>query len=374
MPTPFGIYVHVPWCASRCPYCSFTVYVDRSPPYAQWRDGIIADWGRVREHFDGPADSLFFGGGTPSLAEPAHIRQIREALPLRPGAEVTLEANPGTISTERLRAFQDAGVNRISVGVQTFNPRFARLLNRGHTVHQAQDLLQQVKAARFRSWSLDLMFALPGQTTADIEIELDAILRLQPPHVSLYGLTIKPGTPFERAVAQGKLVLPDDTVWREQYDRIVAGLSEAGWHRYEVSNFCRHDHNAVHNESVWRGEHYAGLGPGAHGFLPDGSRTRNHSTLKAWLEDGIDEREHPSPEQAALDYLLTATRHVHGVSISALNHRGFTIPSSTRSRMVRAGWIKDSGTRLSLIGGGWALADGVTLQLADSMCPIPSET
>jgi hypothetical protein len=108
--------------------------------------------------------------------------------------------------------------------------------------------------------------------------------------------------------------------------------------------------------------------------LPDGSRTRNHSALKAWLKDGIDEREHPSHEQAALDYLLTATRHVRGVSIPVLNQRGFTIPSSTRSRLVHAGWIKDNGTRLSLTGGGWALADGVTLQLADSMCPILSET
>jgi len=223
----------------------------------------------------------------------------------------------------------------------------------------------------FRSWSVDLMFALPGQQPGDIDIELEAIVALQPPHVSLYGLTIKRGTPFERAVASGKLVLPDDDVWRAQYDRIVDTLEVGGWRRYEVSNFCRRDHQAVHNEGVWRGEHYAGLGPGAHGFLPDGTRTRTHAGLDAWPALGFAEQERPSAEQAALDYLLTATRHVDGFSLDALEQRGFSIPAPALEGLIRAGWLRRAGRRVKLVGGGWAMADGVTLRLAGAMSPLP---
>lgn len=367
MSTPFGIYTHVPWCASRCPYCAFTVYVDRGPDYGRWRRGVLADWSRLSGHFSGTAHSLFFGGGTPSLAPPEEVAAVVSALPLEDGAEVTLEANPGTITPERLRAFQAVGINRVSVGVQTFNPRFARLLNRGHTVHQAHQLVEMVADAGFRSWSIDLMFALPGQTPEDIDLELDAIVRLQPPHVSLYGLTIYEQTPFGRAVAAGKLTPPGDDVWREQHDRIVETLQAHGWRRYEVSNFCRPGHHAVHNEAVWRGEHYAGLGPSAHGFLPDGTRTRNHPAIDDWLREGIAERERPTPEQAALDYLLTATRHVDGLDLAALRARGFTVSEHALAAAEAAGWMRRDGQRARLVGEGWAMADGITLRLAEAL-------
>ncbi|MFT4976522.1 MAG: oxygen-independent coproporphyrinogen-3 oxidase [Myxococcota bacterium] len=374
MSPPFGIYVHVPWCRSRCPYCAFTVYVDRKPDYARWRAGVLADWARVSEDFEGGAHSLFFGGGTPSLADPADIATICEALPLSEGAEITLEANPGTLNAERLEAFRQAGVNRVSVGMQTLNPRFARLLSRGHTVHQAHELIELVRAAGFRSWSIDLMFALPGQSADDIALELEAVARHRPPHVSLYGLTLEPGTPLTRAIDQGRIARPDEDVWRAQYDRIVETLEVGGWRRYEVSNFCLPDHRAVHNEAIWQGGCYAGLGPSAHGFLPDGTRTRNHSTLDDWLREGLAERETPTAEQAAIDYLLTALRHTDGLDLGVLDTMGFGFPAAALTAPSRAGWLRQEGARARLVGEGWAMADGITRRLAEAMRPLSAET
>ena len=199
----------------------------------------MSAWSTMQERFGGKAHSLYFGGGTPSLAPPATIQQIIDALPLEPGAEITLEANPGTIDSEGLKAMRIAGVNRLSIGVQTFNKAHARTLGRGHTIDQARSLLRSANDIGFDSWSMDLMFSLPDQTESDLNADLDELLSIGPPHVSIYGLSIEPSTPFHKAFEAGKLDLPQAELWRRMYDTIVHRLDHSGLGRYEVSNFAK---------------------------------------------------------------------------------------------------------------------------------------
>ncbi len=373
----FGVYVHVPWCRTRCPYCAFNVYPERDARWERWAEGVVAEWAeRAPAFVQAPEDrahSLYFGGGTPSLCPPELLARMVAAVPLEPEAEITLEANPGTLLPERVAAWREAGINRVSLGVQTFDPRFAHLLNRGHTVAQARELVSMVAGGGFRSWSVDLIFALPGQTLADLEQDLRAILELDPPHVSLYGLTFEEGTPFGRAAEQGRLLPPDPELWRAQYDHIVDTLEAGAWERYEVSNFARPGHRAVHNEAVWRGGHYAGLGPGAHGFEPTGHRTVGTADPEAWAERFTATRELPSPAEAAIDLVLSTLRHQDGLPLALLRER---TGMQVRERALRALLDPPAGAPrlLTLEGGslrltraGFPVADGLVARVADAL-------
>ena len=375
----FGVYVHVPWCRTRCPYCAFNVYPDREARWEPWAEGVLAEWAaRAPAFLRGPEDrahSVYFGGGTPSLAPPEAIARIVAAIPVAEGAEITLEANPGSLSAADLQAWRAAGVTRVSVGIQTFDQRFARLLNRGHTVAQARALGRMVAEAGFQSWSLDVIFALPGQTLEDLRVDLDAILALEPWHVSLYGLTFEPGTPFGRAEEQGRLVAPDPELWRAQYDTIVETLAAGGWERYEVSNFARPGHRAVHNEAVWRGGHYAGLGPGAHGFEPDGHRTVNRADPERWRVDFTETRELPSAEEAAVDHVLSTLRHRDGLDLDLLAARAaHTLDASTLGPLLHppratAPLLERHEAHLRLTPAGFPLADGVVSRVVQALRP-----
>ena len=369
MSATYGIYVHVPWCRTRCPYCAFNVYVDDKPPYERWRDGVLAGWADVASAFSGNAHSLYFGGGTPSLAPPALLQTIIGQLPLAPGAEITLEANPGATDAAMLQAFQQAGITRLSLGVQTWNRAHARRLGRGHTIEQTEQLLRDVAALGFNSWSIDLMFGLPDQTLAELETDLQRLLALEPPHVSLYGLSIEPNTPFAQAQDIGQLSLPDAETWRTQYDRIQAVLEGHGWERYEVSNYARPGHRAIHNEQVWRGGRYAGLGPGSHGFHPDGDRTLCAADWKEWDADPTPMRTRPTAEEAAVDYLLSSLRHIEGTQLDLLHARGHTIGPQTLHTLKNHGLITFSRTKVQLLPEAFPLADGIVRRLISGLEP-----
>lgn len=373
----FGVYVHVPWCRTRCPYCAFNVFPDREARWEAWAEGVQLEWAeRAPAFLRGPEDrahSLYFGGGTPSLAPPELLARIVDLVPGVEEMEVTLEANPGSLGEPQVRAWQAAGVNRVSVGIQTFNPRFAHLLNRGHTVAQARALGELVAGAGFRSWSVDVIFALPGQSAADVEEDLRAILALEPPHVSLYGLTFEPGTPFGRAAEQGRMLPPDADLWRAQYDRVVDTLEEGGWERYEVSNFARPGHRSVHNEAVWRGGHYAGLGPGAHGYEPSGHRTVNTADVAAWRDAWTASRELPTRAEAAIDLILSTLRHRDGLSLAELAaSTGHTLRAEVLAPLLAPPdhaprLLERHGEHLRLTRDGFPLADGVVSRVVDAL-------
>lgn len=377
-PGPYGVYVHVPWCRVRCPYCAFYVVRDRSaagrpPAFASFVDAVLAEHALRTPDFPGPAATVFLGGGTPSRLPGTELRRLLDGLPRVPGAEVSAEVNPEDVAAF-LGPALDAGVNRISLGIQSFDPSQGRRLGRAHSQRDAADALAAVGASGVRSWSADLMFALPGQTLADLERDLDALLAHDPPHVAVYGLTIEPGTPFERANAAGRMAVPDDDAWREMYDRLVERLAAAGLLRYEVSNFAKPGHESAHNLGYWQERPYLGLGPSAHGLLPDGARYVNAPDLTAYLRGGdpTGEREPPDPERIARDALISALRCRDGIDLDRLSRRtGYAPRSSAVERLIATGLLARTGSRIALAGDGWPLADAVVGRLVDALAPSP---
>jgi oxygen-independent coproporphyrinogen-3 oxidase len=265
-PPPLGLYIHLPWCLRKCPYCDFNSHEAASGghPEAAYLDALRADleaalplvWGRH-------VQSIFIGGGTPSLFSPEGIERllsdVRALLPLAPGCEVTLEANPGTFERERFRAFRGAGVTRLSIGVQSFDDAKLQALGRVHSRAQALAAAEEAAQA-FDTFNLDLMYALPGQTLAQAAEDLRTALALQPPHLSVYHLTIEPNTLF----AVHPPVVPDDDLASEMLDQIVAMTGAQGLSRYEVSAFARPGHRCTHNLNYWQFGDYLGIGAGAH--------------------------------------------------------------------------------------------------------------
>lgn len=369
MSADWGVYVHVPWCRRRCPYCAFYVEVDRGGDREAFVTRALAEADTRGAPFRalGPPATVFLGGGTPSRLAPAVLQRLIAGLGAAPGAEVTIETNPEDVDAAWPDAARDAGVTRPSLGLQTLDPRFARLLNRACTVDHAADTLARVAAAGFPSWSVDLIFALPDQTLADVDADLDRLLAHAPPHVSLYGLTYEAGTPFGRARDQGRMAETDDGLWRAMYERIVARLAEAGLERYEVSNFARPGHRSRHNRLYWTDRPYLGLGPSAHGYRPDGSRYANVRDVAAWTAaaDPTAEQDPPDPETRALDLLVSAIRGVDGVPLATLAALGYALDPAVLHAL--GDFVTVDADRVTLAGDGWFVADAVVSRLARAL-------
>ena len=267
---PLSLYVHIPWCLRKCPYCDFNSHAHQGGealPEQRYLDALCADleaalplvWGRQ-------VHSVFIGGGTPSLFAPASIDRlladIRARLPLAAGCEVTLEANPGTFEKDRFRAFRAAGVTRLSIGVQSFNDPHLQALGRVHDRAQAIAAVEEAQQA-FETFNLDLMYALPGQTLAELDADLRTALALAPPHLSVYHLTIEPNTWFAK---HPPTVPPDDDAYA-MLDHITEHTAQAGLERYEVSAYARSSHQCQHNTNYWEFGDYLGIGAGAHSKL-----------------------------------------------------------------------------------------------------------
>jgi putative oxygen-independent coproporphyrinogen III oxidase len=266
---PLSLYLHLPWCIRKCPYCDFNSHESRNAiPEARYLDALRADleaalplvWGR-------PVISVFIGGGTPSLFSPEGIDrllgEVRALLPLAAQCEVTLEANPGSFERERFRAFRAAGVTRLSIGVQSFDDELLRAIGRVHDAAQARAAVAEAAAA-FDTFNIDLMYALPGQTLDALRSDLDAALGFAPPHLSVYHLTLEPNTYF---ATHPPPRLPDEDLAALMLDATVERCTAAGLRRYEVSAFARAGHRCVHNLNYWQFGDYLGLGAGAHSKL-----------------------------------------------------------------------------------------------------------
>jgi len=266
---PLSLYIHLPWCLKKCPYCDFNSHEMRAAelPEQRYLDALMADleaslpliWGRT-------VHSIFIGGGTPSLFSPESIdwllSGIRARLKLEPNCEITLEANPGTFEKDRFKAFRSAGVTRLSVGVQSFNDDYLKTLGRVHDRAQALAAVQEAAQA-FDTFNLDIMYALPGQTLADLKQDMATALALAPTHISIYQLTIEPNTYF----AKFPPVMPEDDTAYEMLDLVTDMTAAAGLYRYEVSAYARDGHRCVHNLNYWQFGDYLGLGAGAHSKL-----------------------------------------------------------------------------------------------------------
>lgn len=282
---PLSVYVHLPWCLRKCPYCDFNSHgwtqEQGELPEQRYIDALMADleaslgmvWGR-RVH------SVFIGGGTPSLFSPQAIEQLisglRARLPLEAGCEITLEANPGTFEAERFAAFARAGVTRLSVGVQSFDDRLLQAVGRVHSSAQAQAALREA-AQCFETFNLDLMYALPGQTLADLQRDIDMALSFNPPHLSVYHLSIEPNTYFAK---HPPTQLPEDDLAYDMLDALTAATGAHGLQRYEVSAYARAGQQCVHNTNYWQFGDYLGIGAGAHSKISFAQRITRQVRLR----------------------------------------------------------------------------------------------
>jgi len=329
---PLALYLHLPWCLRKCPYCDFNSHEARAgePPFDAYVDALVADlelalpqvWGRR-------VVSVFLGGGTPSLFAPAAIERllaaVRARLPLEPGAEVTLEANPGSFERERLRAYRDAGVTRLSLGVQSFDDALLARIGRVHDARQA--LAAAEEAARcYASWNLDLMYALPGQTPALLERDLAQALALAPPHLSAYHLTLEPNTRFATQPPPG---LPDDDMAAAMLDLVAERCAAAGLARYEVSAYARPGHGCRHNLNYWRYGDYLGLGAGAHGKLSFADRIvrqqrwRDPATYLQRVREGrpVSNEQTVAAAELPFEFALNALRLREGFDLALFTER-----------------------------------------------------
>jgi oxygen-independent coproporphyrinogen-3 oxidase len=327
MPNPFGIYVHWPFCLSKCPYCDFNSHVrhaaiDEGRFVRAFTAEIAATAARARGR---TVSTIFFGGGTPSLMQPATVGAILDAIArhwqVASDVEATLEANPTSVEATRFRSFRAAGINRVSLGVQALDDVALKELGRLHSAREALDAIA-VARSTFDRYSFDLIYARPGQASDAWAAELERAIALAGDHLSLYQLTVEPGTPFAALHAAGKLVVPDENAARVLYDMTQSVCAGAGLPAYEISNHARPGAECRHNLIYWRAHEYAGVGPGAHGRLDiDGTRyaTAAEKRPEAWLMrveslgHGLVTDEALTPEQTADEFLLMGLRLAEGV-------------------------------------------------------------
>jgi putative oxygen-independent coproporphyrinogen III oxidase len=377
---PIALYVHWPFCRAKCPYCDFNSHVRAEVDQDRWRRALLAELDHfAREVGVLRLTSIFFGGGTPSLMPAATVAAVIDRavghFPAEPTIEVTLEANPTSVEAERFRGYRAAGVNRVSLGVQSLDDRELLALGREHSAEEAVAAVE-LAAGIFPRHSLDLIYARPGQTLRAWEAELARALPLAGDHLSLYQLTIEPGTVFHARARAGLLrPLPDDRQAR-LFALTQAMTAAAGFAPYEISNHARPGGECRHNLTYWRYLPYIGIGPGAFGRLPAGSGRVGTSTRRqpeAWLQaverdgHGELERERLSRAELVMEALLTGLRLAEGVParrLAALDPAWRSlIDERGLARLRRAGWLEGDDERLRLTPKGRLYLDGVLREL-----------
>ena len=327
---PLSLYVHIPWCVKKCPYCDFNSHVSQAPiPEQQYTEHLIADLAEEAKYGSGRRlSSIFFGGGTPSLFSPQAIGRIihaaQESLGFTQDIEITLEANPGTTEYTDFGALRDAGVNRLSIGIQTFNTQHLKALGRIHSEAEAINAFHKARAAGFNNVNLDLMHGLPNQSQAQAMLDLTTAIELQPEHISWYQLTIEPNTIFYNAPP----ALPNEDTLSDIQDQGEALLAEHGYQQYEVSAYAKNNLRAKHNMNYWQFGDYLGIGAGAHGKIttPDGHIERYRKTrlpadyLNADKAKTVGRSVVPA-ERLPLEFMMNALRLPQGIETQLFQQR-----------------------------------------------------
>ena len=375
---PLGVYVHWPYCAKICPYCDFNVVRDRKQAeQADLAAAIVADL-EAQRALTGPRRlvSVFLGGGTPSLMDPAWAAEIvataRRLWEVAPDIEVSLEANPTDAEAGRFAAFREAGVNRLSLGLQSFDDAALKFLGRNHDAAEARRA-SELAAKTFPRLSVDMIYALPGQSVAAWTGQLNAAITLGAEHISPYQLTIEAGTAFDRAVGRQLFQPADDETGAALYDTTQAVLEQAGYEAYEVSNHARGEAaRSRHNLVYWRGQDYVGVGPGAHGRLaPQGARTATEAAHRVgdYIANvratglGFREPEALSPVETAEERLLMGLRTYEGVGFGEVAALGLTAAHPAVIDLVEQGLLAEDAKRLRATPAGRFVLDGVTRKL-----------
>ncbi len=371
--TPLALYIHWPFCVSKCPYCDFNSHVRDQVDQERWRAALLADLAHEAGELPGRRlGSIFFGGGTPSLMPPATVAALIEAAtahwPAENDIEITLEANPSSVEAARYADLAAAGVNRVSLGLQALDNDALAFLGRAHDVSEGLAALDTAQAA-FDRVSFDLIYARPGQSLLAWEAELARALGFGTEHLSLYQLTIEPGTRFATLAAKGDLVIPDDDAAADLFEATRAMTVAAGLPPYEVSNHARQGAESRHNLTYWRYRDYAGVGPGAHGRRY-GLATVRRKKPENWLAavdrngHGIELSEALDPHQRTSEALVMGLRLAEGVDLARIARLGATTPDALLDlraveRLAEEGLIVRDGDRLAVTSAGMPVLEAI---------------
>jgi oxygen-independent coproporphyrinogen-3 oxidase len=382
----FGIYVHIPYCVKKCPYCDFNSYgVGKLIPEEEYTEALLKEVDFYEEWIgELPISSVFFGGGTPSLFSSQSVERIIDKIvniaPSSDRVEVSLEVNPKTADLGKLRGFREVGVNRISVGVQSFSERKLKVLGRINSPEDSRKILEDVVKAGFDNFNLDLMYGVSDETLEEWKLDLLRALEFNTTHISAYNLTIEDDTEFAALNAAGRLTLPDEDTLADMIVFTSEFLEEAGYGQYEISNYAKPGFECRHNLLYWRGESYLGLGAGAYSHLVQdertawGTRWANLKDPVAYintLKDGkrpLAFTEWLSRDEAMEDRILMGLRLKEGISLINLEQKfGVGLSSDKLDYLMDKNFIQMSDNRLRLTGKGFLLSNEIILKVLDSL-------
>jgi oxygen-independent coproporphyrinogen-3 oxidase len=364
------LYFHVPFCARRCSYCDFAIAVRRETPSGAYVEAVLREWECWQGHPAWAAApevrTIYFGGGTPSRLDPGAIERILDRVArdrvISPAAEVTLEANPEDVSAAAAAAWRRAGVNRVSLGVQSFDPSVLRWMHRTHSADQVPAAVETLREVGVADVSLDLIFGLPASLERDWERDLELALGLEPEHLSLYGLTVEEHTPLERWIARGEVTPVDEHRYAAEFLAAHRLAASAGYEHYEVSNLARPGHRARHNSAYWTRAPFIGLGPAAHsGF--GASRQWNLRDWSTYLRavtagrSAVAGQEHLRDTSVSLEEIYLGLRTSEGLPADR-------IAAATRERWEGQGWAQSSAGRVRLTAEGWLRLDALAASVS----------
>ncbi len=374
---PLALYIHVPFCKAKCTYCDFYSIVGRELSIPVYLKSILREIELKKQHLDLSkyfVDTIFFGGGTPNLLLPHQLEQILDALlsicKLGKDMEIGMEINPGEASLENLKAYRSLGINRISIGMQSFQAHLLTFMSRIHTVEKNLSTYDDVRAAGFENVSADLIFAVPGQTKEAWIADLERLVNMQPEHISTYSLTVEEGTALHRWVDAGHVKMLEETIDTGMYDWGRDFLEQSGYPSYEVSNHAKPGFECRHNLNYWTGVEYLGFGPAAHSYF-GGNRSWNIRNLDAYMEgiketgSGEADSEMITPSRARNEMILTRLRLTRGLNLSEFTQKHNENLLETKNDILQkwAGKIIVSKGQLKITRAGWALTDEISSDL-----------
>lgn len=373
---PLGLYVHWPFCVSKCPYCDFNSHVRNNVDHQKWKSALLQELKHVGERTRGrPLKSVFFGGGTPSLMEPETVHAIIEELKTYweiNDPEISLEANPNSVEIDKFKDFRSAGVNRVSIGIQSLDADALKFLGRAHNVNEAKKAIE-IAASTFDRYSFDLIYALPGQTLSEWKSQLRQAAPLIRDHMSLYQLTIEPGTAFHTAYARKDFTLPQGNLAADLYEATDEILSEKGIYRYEVSNHAAPGKECQHNLIYWRYQDYAGIGPGAHGRLSLNEKkvaTKCYRAPETWLAQ-IEKNGHAIEEEIPLnkneqfiESIMMGLRLKEGINMDQLS---MPINQDRLNSLVKEGYVQINNTRVQTTSEGLLRLNAIVSYLVEDV-------
>lgn len=371
-----GLYLHIPYCPHKCGYCDFNSHPENREEANRYVGALLKELkGHSLSLKDPVLSTIFMGGGTPTLLAPAQLEKILDEVQsnfnLTPDCEITIEANPATVSLQALEKIRKAGYNRISVGAQSFDEKELRLLERVHNEKEIHSTVLQARAAKFENLSMDLMFALPSQTTPKWRSNLEQAIVKNPDHLSAYNLTIEPATAFFKLHEKGGLCLPHEDIQLEMYETTLETLQDAGYEQYEISNFSKPGMESRHNINYWNNGEYLGVGAGSSSYL-NGERLKNKSSPSQYIRDvnntgaAVESRERLEPLRAMGETLMLGLRLLKGVSIDTFENRFqvsfHKVYGKAIESLLNQELITFNQNRVALSRKGLFLADSVILK------------